>query len=68
MESKPKKPSISCTVDTEQIKCDIADYARERGMKNASTLIRVAVYEHIRRRLPKKPVTVLHKRLRGIVG
>lgn len=59
---------ISFEVETEQLKSDIQEFGKSRGINKVTDLSRIALYEYIRRRLPKDAVTLLHKRLNHILN
>lgn len=59
--------SITLTFETDEDCALIREYARSRGEKHASALLRVALFEYIRRHRPTAG-TVLRERIDGFVG
>ncbi len=61
------KPGIFFSLDSVGDKQTLLAWAKTRGYTQLSQMVRVALYEYIRRRLPKNPVTVLHIKIMGII-
>lgn len=61
------KPELSVSLNSPEDKDLILAWARSRGINRGSDLLRIALYEYIRRKLPKDAVTVASVRLRAIV-
>lgn len=62
-----KKPTLSVTLESDEEKELILSWAKTRGINRGADLLRIALFEYIRRKLPKDPLTVPQQRLRGIV-
>lgn len=60
-----KKATIQFTIESQELKDAINDYANRHGSGNASTLSREALFEYLRRRKPESLSDVLHTFLMG---
>ena len=61
------KRTISTMVDSPEFKEALLLYAQSNGLPNVSTLLRVALYEYIKRRPPKETMPAVFLPLKGIL-
>lgn len=60
------KAEMGTSFESQEVKELILNWARSRGINRGADFLRIAAFEYIRRKLPKKPVTVPLQRLRDI--
>lgn len=62
------KPESSTTWRSQEEKELILDFFKTRGINRGCDALRIAVFDYIRRRLPKVPSARAHQRLKAILN